>query len=130
MILIGLARIGNEPVLRYTADGKPILDISLAFDYGKRGQDGKRQTQWVNGTMWNDRAEKLASHLSKGQLAFVTIGDPHIEEFTRNDGSKGTSLRGRINEFEFAGAAKKDAVKEESKTPYYDPADIVDNMPF
>lgn len=128
MILTGIARIGNEPVLRYTADGKAILDISLAFNYGKRAQDGSRSTQWINGTMWNERAEKLAPHIVKGQQAFVTINDPHIEEYTRNDGSKGNSLRGRINEFEFVGAPRKE--DKELKQESFDSSGLISDMPF
>ena len=75
MLLIGLARIGKEPAVRYTADGKPVMDLSLAMDYGKKGADGKRPTQWISATMWGDRVEKLQSHLVKGQSLFVTLSD-------------------------------------------------------
>ena len=42
MLLIGLARIGKDPAIRYTGDGKPVMDLSLAMDYGKKGADGKK----------------------------------------------------------------------------------------
>jgi single-stranded DNA-binding protein len=38
MLLIGLARIGKDPAIRYTGDGKPVMDLSLAMDYGKKGR--------------------------------------------------------------------------------------------
>ena len=31
MLMVGVARVGNDPVARYTPDGKPVMDISLAF---------------------------------------------------------------------------------------------------
>ena len=43
MLLIGLARIGKDPAIRYTGDGKPVMDLSLAMDYGKKGADGQQQ---------------------------------------------------------------------------------------
>lgn len=136
MFLAGLARLGNDPVVRYTPDNKPVMDLSLAFSYGKKGPDGKRPTQWVSATMWGDRVEKLSQHLIKGQTVFVTLGEPHIEEFTRKDKTSGVSLRARLNELEFAGAARVDEMKldkaptdkEMGKAPSFD--DIADDIPF
>lgn len=132
MILIGLARLGNDPVPRYTADGKPVMDLSLAFSYGKRGQDGKRPVQWVSATMWGDRVEKLQQHLVKGQLLYVTLGEPHLEEYKRKDGTSGTSLRARLNELEFAGAPRNDAPEEpaEPKAKASGFNELDDDIPF
>ena len=116
MFLAGLARVGNDPVVRYTPDNKPVMDLSLAFSYGKKGPDGKRSTQWVSATMWGDRVEKLSQHLIKGQQVFVTLGEPHLEEYKRKDGTEGISLRARLNELEFAGAPRNDEPPE-TKTP-------------
>ena len=128
MLLIGLARIGKDPVIRHTADGKPVMDLSLAMDYGKKGADGKRPTQWVSATMWGDRVEKLQSHLVKGQSLFVTLSEPHLEEYKRKDGTTGTSLRARLNELEFAGAPK-DKVRDEPKENF-DSTGLIDDIPF
>ena len=126
MLLVGLARLGNDPVVRYTPDNKPVMDLSLAFSYGKKGPDGKRPTQWVSATMWGDRVEKLSQHLIKGQQLFVTLGEPHIEEYKRKDGTEGMSLRARLNELEFAGAAQNNQPKPKDVT--FD--DLEDDIPF
>lgn len=102
MLMIGLARLGNDPELRYTQDGKAIMDLSLAFSYGRK-VDGKQPTQWVTGTMWGDRCEKLKPYLTKGQLLFVSMTEPHVETYKRKDGTEGTTLRARVGELEFAG---------------------------
>ena len=31
MLMLGLARLGNEPEVRYTPDGKALMDLSLAL---------------------------------------------------------------------------------------------------
>lgn len=127
MMLVGLARLGNDPEVRYTPDNKPVMDLSLAFDYGKKGPDGKKQTQWVSATMWGDRVLKLSQHLTKGQQLFVTLGEPHIEEYKRKkDGTEGVSLRARLNELEFAGAPKTKVDQPE----HYDATGLIDDMPF
>jgi len=35
MKLLGLARIGNEPELRYSSSSMAILQLSLAYNYSK-----------------------------------------------------------------------------------------------
>ena len=116
MLMVGVARIGNEPVARYTPDGKAVMDISLAFDYGRKGSDGRRPTQWINATMWGERVEKLQPYLSKGGQVFVTLSEPHIETYEKKDGSgQGVSLRARINDLEFVGGRRDDASASESE---------------
>jgi len=110
MLMVGVARVGNEPVARYTPDGKAVMDISLAFDYGRKGTDGRRPTQWINAAMWGDRVEKLQPYLSKGSQVFVTLSEPHIETYEKKDGSgQGFSLRARITELEFVGGRRDDS---------------------
>jgi len=145
MLMVGVARVGNEPVARYTPDGKAVMDISLAFDYGRKGGDGRRPTQWVNATMWGDRVEKLQPYLSKGSQVFVTMSEPHIETYDKKDGSgQGFSLRARITELEFVGGRREDAsaesagestgatparaAKAPAKAPGFDEMD--DDIPF
>ena len=145
MLMVGVARVGNEPVARYTPDGKAVMDISLAFDYGRKGGDGRRPTQWVNATMWGDRVEKLQPYLSKGSQVFVTMSEPHIETYHKKDGpGQGFSLRARITELEFVGGRREDAsaesagesagaaparaAKAPAKAPGFDELD--DDIPF
>ena len=102
---MGLARIGQDAQLRDTQNGDAVLNLSLAFSYGKRDNDGKRLTQWVDGTLWGKRAEALEQYLVKGQLVFVTLDEVHIETFQKRDGGEGTKLVGRIADIELAGGA-------------------------
>lgn len=117
MLMVGVARVGNEPVARYTPDGKAVMDISLAFDYGRKGNDGRRPTQWVNATMWGDRVERLQPYLSKGSQVFVTLSEPHVETYEKKDGSgQGFSLRARVTELEFVGGRRDDSAGESAES--------------
>lgn len=132
MLMIGMARLGNDPEIRYTPDGKAVMDLSLAFNYGKK-IDGKQPTQWVSGTMWGDRCEKLQPYLVKGQQLFVSMTEPHIESYKRKDGTEGVSLRARVGELEFAGAKpgahEETASRAEKGAPRgFD--DLDDDIPF
>ena len=59
----GLARLGRDAELRTTQTGESVARLSLAFSYGKKGADGKRPTEWVEGSLWGQRAQALAPHL-------------------------------------------------------------------
>lgn len=124
MITVGLARIGNEPVVRYTADSKPLLDLSLAYDYGRKDQSGKRPTQWITATLFGDRAEKIATYINKGDQVSVQLSDVHVETFTKKDNTQGVTLKARIADIEFIS-------KRHIEAPKSAPAHELDEeMPF
>ena len=100
--LIGLARIGRDAETRYTAQGDAVTELSLAFTYGKKDQDGKRPTQWVKGSFWGQRGEALRPYLLKGTMLYVVIDEAHVQTFQKQDGSHGAALVGKINSVEFA----------------------------
>lgn len=136
--LFGLAKIGRDVIVRHTANGEPVANVPLAFNYGKKGADGRKPTQWVDATLWGARAESTAPYLLKGTSVSVTVDDVHIETYKTNDGTTGTKLVGRIGTMEFAGAPKQ-AQPEATAAPAPQPktapaaaslADMADDVPF
>lgn len=103
--MYGLAKIGRDAELRRTPGGEAVCNLSLAFNYGRKGEDGKQPTQWVEGAMWGKRAESMAQYLVKGQGVMVTLQDVHIETFTKGDNTTGVKLAGRVADIAFAGPA-------------------------
>lgn len=105
--MYGLARIGRDAEVRVTQGGDPVASLSLAFNYGRKDQQGNRPTQWVDGALWGKRAEALAPYLEKGTLIFVELEDVHIETFDGRSGP-GHKLAGRVTNIEFAGGGRND----------------------
>lgn len=105
MQMIGLARLGRDADVRYTQSGDAVCSLSLAFNYGRKGQDGSKPTQWVEGSLWGKQAEALAPHLTTGKMLCVTIDEPHIETYEGRNGT-GHKLTGRISSIEFAGGGE------------------------
>lgn len=143
MILTGLARLGKDAEIRYTPEGTAVANLSLAYNYGKKDNDGKRPTQWINAALWGERAEKAVLHLLKGTLLNVVLDDVYIETYDRRDGGTGTVLKARLNNFEFAGAKPKDGdasaepreaaekpAKKDAKKPAGKFDDMGDDIPF
>ncbi|SEH89199.1 single-stranded DNA-binding protein [Paraburkholderia hospita] len=106
MILTGYCRIGNEPELRHTQgdNSTAVVNLDLAFNYGRRDDSGERPTQWVRGSLWGQRAEALIDYLVKGQGLDVVVDDVHVELYDKNNGEVGANLIGRIVMLEFAGS--------------------------
>ena len=88
--------IGNvaKPELRFTQSGKPVFGFSLAQSHRKKDQSGQWQddgTTWRKVTVWGQKGELLAEHISQGDRVMV-VGQERIREYDKQDGSKGQSL--------------------------------------
>ena len=106
--LYGLARVGRDTELRYTPQGEAVCNVSLAFNYGKKGDDSKRPTTWVDCSIWGKRAEALQPYLTKGRAVAVSIEDVHIETFKARDGAPGSKIVGRLLQLDLAGGEPSD----------------------
>lgn len=105
MQMIGLARLGQDGVVRFLPDGSPVLNLALAFNYGKKDANGKRLTQWVDAAMFGERGSKLQPYMVKGQQLLVHLSEPHMEVYTARDGTQGAKMSAFIQHIEFAGDA-------------------------
>lgn len=102
MHMMGLARLGRDVEVRFAPSGDAVANLSLAFNYGKKGDDGKRPSEWVEAAMWGQRAQSLAPYLKKGGLVSVVLEDPHIESYEGHNGA-GHKLVARVVNVELAG---------------------------
>lgn len=103
----GLARLGRDAELRYLTNGDAVVNLAMAFSYGKKGEDGNRPTQWVDGAFYGKRAEALAPYLVKGGQVVAYLDDIHIETYEGRNGA-GHKLVGRISDIELV-AGNRDA---------------------
>ncbi len=97
----GLARIGKDAEVRYTPGSTAVANVSLAFTYGKKGDDGKRPTQWVDASLWGQRAEGMAPYLLKGKQIVAYLEDVHLQTYTKGDGTQNTKMVARLADLEF-----------------------------
>jgi single-strand DNA-binding protein len=121
MQLIGLARLGKDAELRTTGSGDPVANLSLAFNYGRKGEDGKKPTQWVEASLWGKLAEALEPYLLKGTAVSVTLDDPHIETFEGRNGT-GHKLVSRVLSIELAGGGERREGQPPAPAPRAAPA--------
>jgi single-strand DNA-binding protein len=91
-----------------------VLGLSLAYAYGRKGEDGKRPTQWLDGSLWGKQAEALAPYLLKGGQISATMDDLHIEEYEGKNG-KASKLAGRIVNIELVSSGQSERNQVPSK---------------
>lgn len=107
MRMIGLVRVGADAVLRFTGNGDPVLNFPAAYDHGRKGEDGKKPSQWIEVSCWGKRAESLEQHLKKGMLIEVVLVDVHVETYDKRDGGTGSKLVGRLDDLAFTGKGEE-----------------------
>ena len=89
-----IGNLGRDPEMRYTPNGKPVTQFSVAVSHSKPdGQGGwiDDGTDWYRVSVFGDRAERVAEQLRKGNRVFVE-GRFKTREFEGKDGEKRTSL--------------------------------------
>lgn len=134
----GLARIGKDAEVRYTPGGAAVANVSLAFTYGKKGDDGKRPTQWVDASMWGQRAESLAPYIKKGGQIVAYLEDVSIQTYVKGDGTSATKMVARLADLEFvAGGEQASSQPKPQPKPQAAPQsqgsgfdDMDDDIPF
>lgn len=71
----GLAGITADPEMRYTPQGKAVLSVRLAFSDRKFNEQTREwdtsKSFYVDGTAWEETAERLSSQLAKGDQVYV-----------------------------------------------------------
>ena len=105
--LTGLFTLGRDAETRVTQGGTTVVQLAVAYNYGRKGDDGKKPSQWVRASMFGKQAEALIPYLTKGKQVSLVIRDLHIATFQKQDGSTGTSLEGVADFDDFARKPKE-----------------------
>jgi single-strand DNA-binding protein len=71
----GLAGITADPDMKYTPQGKAVLSVRLAFSDRRFNEQTREwdttKSFYVDGTAWEETAERLSQQLAKGDQVYV-----------------------------------------------------------
>lgn len=118
IIIVGY--LGRDPELRYTPDGTPVCDFSVATTERRKDRSGETQeiTTWFRVTVWRRQAEAASQYLTKGRQVYVE-GRLVQREYQDRDGHTRYSLEVTASDVQFLGSRGEEVpqVREEPGKP-------------
>lgn len=109
VILMG--RFTKDPELRATKQGTSVASFTLAVDRDFKGQDGKRETDFINCVAWRNTAEFICRYFKKGSMAALE-GSLQIRPYEDKDGNKRTAAEVVVNNIYFGESKREEATNE------------------
>ncbi len=99
--------LGGDPEMRFTSDGRPVTNFSVATNRKWTGADGdlKEETTWFRVAAWGKQAETCNEYLSKGRLVLVE-GRVKASAYVNKDGEAAASLELTASNVRFLGFGK------------------------
>ena len=117
VILIG--NLGNDPDVRYTANGAAVSNINLATtDSWKDKETGEQQdrTEWHRVVFFNRLAEIVAEYLKKGSQVYIE-GRLQTRKWQNKDGNDKYTTEIVANEMQMLGGKGGSMNMNESVAP-------------
>jgi len=104
IIIVG--NLGRDPEMRYTPQGTPVCNFSIATNERRKDRAGELQdiTTWFKVTVWGKQAETASKYLTKGKSVYIE-GRLHVEEWTDKEGKPRQTLEVNASDMHFIDSA-------------------------
>lgn len=110
-----MGRLTRSPELRCTQSGKAVTSVTLAVDRDFKGQNGEKETDFIDIVAWGNTAEFLCNYFSKGRMTVVE-GRLQIRDWTDKDGKKRKAVEVLADHVYFGESKPKDEYAAPSYT--------------
>lgn len=114
--IVLMGRLTRDPELRRTQSGTAVVSFALAVDRDYKGQDGEKETDFVDIVAWRNTAEFVSKYFGKGRMAVVD-GRLQIRPWTDKDGNKRRSAEVVADNVYF-GDSKRDSAQSAPSDSY------------
>jgi single-strand DNA-binding protein len=130
IVLVG--NLGGDPEMRYTPNGTPVTNFSLAVNRKFKNGDGElvERTTWFRVAAWGKLAETTNEYLSKGRLVLVEAEDIKASAYAGNDGEPRASLEVTARSIKFLGGSRGQGSEEQAEEAANLGAPVEDEIPF
>ena len=102
-----MGRLTKDPELRRTPGGTAVTSFALAVDRDFKGQNGEKETDFIEVVAWRNTAEFVAKYFGKGRAAVVE-GRLQIRDWKDKDGNNRRSAEVVADNVYFADSKKDD----------------------
>ena len=106
VILIG--NLGRDPELRYTQNGQPVANFSLATSEqwtDKNSGEKVEKTEWHRIVVWGRSAEHCSKYLSKGRTVYIE-GRLQTRDWEDKEGQKRSTTEINAQTVQFLGGPR------------------------
>lgn len=103
-----MGRLTRDPELRRTQNGTAVTSFSLAVERDFKGQNGEKQTDFIDVVAWKGTAEFAAKYFSKGRMAVVD-GRLQVRDWKDKDGNNRRSTEVIADHVYFGDSKKADS---------------------
>lgn len=110
-----MGRLTRDPELRRTQSGTAVTSFTLAVDRDFKGQNGEKETDFIDIVAWGNTAEFLCNYFSKGRMTVVE-GRLQIRDWTDKDGKKRKAVEVLADHVYFGESKPKDEYAAPSYT--------------
>ena len=125
-----MGRLTRDPELRRTQSGIAVASFTLAVDRDFGGQNGEKETDFIDCVAWRSTAEFVSKYFSKGRMAAVS-GRLQIRPWTDKDGGRRRSAEVVAESVYFADAKKADTAPPPAQQQEFHELDgNDDDLPF
>jgi single-strand DNA-binding protein len=126
-----IGNLGSDPEMKYTPDGTPVTNFSVAANRSYKNTAGETvvETTWFKCAAWRKLAEVVNQYLSKGRQVYVEGRlRPEIRVWEGSDGTPHASYEVTVETIKFLGGPRgESASAEEAPAPE---APAGDEIPF
>lgn len=129
VILVG--RLGKDATIRYTQDGTPVANFSLATDetFTDRAGDKQTRTEWHRIVAWKRLAEVCGEYLTKGKLVYIE-GSIHSNKYEDREGNPRTSYNIVARQMQMLSNGNGNGAKPKSQSTKPTPEASEEDNPF
>ena len=113
--IIVMGRLTRDPELRRTSSGTAVTSFTLAVDRDFKGQNGEKETDFIDIVAWRNTAEFVSKFFAKGRMAVVE-GRLQMRDWTDKDGNKRRSAEILTDNVYFADSKPGEAQTGKPKT--------------
>ena len=85
--IVIMGRLTRDPEMRKTGSGVAVANFTVAVDRDFSGQDGQKETDFIDCVAWRKTAEFVQKYFSKGKMIAVS-GRLQVRSWTDKDGNK------------------------------------------
>jgi single-strand DNA-binding protein len=107
IILVG--NLGRDPELKYTTQGTPVCNFTMATNEKRKDKAGEMQdvTTWFRVTLWGRQAETASQYLTKGRPVYIE-GRLRVDEWTDRDSKARYTLEVHATDMQFIGGGRSE----------------------